>query len=934
MAAPIWLTQPGDLGIIPELEYYQLALDAYNSAGGDLTYSLISGQLPAGLRVENTGTISGIPVNGEVVGIPQAVQKTITSKFSVRVTNEQGKVSDRTFLLTVAGAIPPIIKPEPGSLGIFIDASYVSIQLTAIEANYLLTPTFKIQSGQLPPGLTLSSSGLISGYITPVPNTLIGTVPGLDATPYDQYDFDFSGINISKNYQFEVEVSDGVNYDVNKFTIFVYTRASLTADSTALTLDVDTVTADSTNVYSPILYTQKGQIGTIRQNTKFVYQFVAVDYGGRDISYSYAGTLPPGLTLNVSTGWLTGLVPYGNLANKIYTFTITATNTEGYTSETKTYTIEVLGQIDNTVIWNTTSNLGSIYNGSVSDLSITASTNSNRTLRYKLISAGAMPTGLKLLDNGLISGRASFETWEMDGDQGITFDKKSTSVDHKYTFTIAAFDKDNFVYDEKTFVLTVVNLDRQPYENLYIKILPDRNQRAYYDQVINNSDIFPEDYIYRFNDPWYGKNTLRRSLFLTGLNPLQAADYIASMQLNHYWKTINFGNIKTAQALDENFNVKYEVVYVELLDRQVNADGNGPPLAVNLPPNSIDLGTVYPNSFPNMVERLSDGVGYENRSTLPTWMTSRQPDGRVIGFTRALVLCYTNPGRSAEIAYRVKQVQDTFKLIDFTIDRYELDNILSTYFLKAPATGTGTISANTQSKTVTGIGTDFTHELYPDKTLYVSNTAIGIVKTVSNSTVLTLTANSGANVSSSAFTYSTNLFAYNSFVSATGNITANTNSNLLVGTNTTVVYSGTISGNTGNATITGTNTTFASNLRIGDQLYYSGNLTTIGTIVTIISDTRLVLSDQLSATITSTTYASDGNNTKFLQELFVGDTILVGNTIVGTVKSISSNTNAVLTGNAYATVSNTAYQHSSSDPYTVPGQGEQYLKFPQVNVIV
>jgi cytoskeletal protein CcmA (bactofilin family) len=354
---------------------------------------------------------------------------------------------------------------------------------------------------------------------------------------------------------------------------------------------------------------------------------------------------------------------------------------------------------------------------------------------------------------------------------------------------------------------------------------------------------------------------------------------------------------------------------------------------VNLPANSLDISTIYPNSFPNMAQRVVTGVGYENRSVLPGWMTSRQTDGKILGFTRALVLCYTNPGRSAEIAYRVKQVQDTFSLIDFTIDRYEWDSVLSENFVKAPAAGTGNITANTQSATVIGAGTDFTHQLYPGKSIYVANVLIGNVKTVSNSTVLTLTANSVSNVTSSNFTFSTNAFATSNFIDATGNITANTASNLVIGTNTTVVYSGTISGTASNATIIGTGTNFSTNLRIGDQLYYSGNLTSIGTIASIISSTKLVLGDPLTSTITSATYASDGDNTRFLTELRVGDTIVVANTIIGTVQTLNGNANLTLTSNAYANVTSLAYQHTSRDPYTTPGEGDKYLKFPQVGVL-
>jgi hypothetical protein len=58
-------------------------------------------------------------------------------------------------------------------------------------------------------------------------------------------------------------------------------------------------------------------------------------------------------------------------------------------------------------------------------------------------------------------------------------------------------------------------------------------------------------------------------------------------------------------------------------------------------------------------------------------MTSRQPDGRVLGFTRAVVLAYTKPGASELIAYRLRDQNINLNEIDFTVDRYQVDNVLS-----------------------------------------------------------------------------------------------------------------------------------------------------------------------------------------------------------------------------------------------------------------
>jgi hypothetical protein len=73
-------------------------------------------------------------------------------------------------------------------------------------------------------------------------------------------------------------------------------------------------------------------------------------------------------------------------------------------------------------------------------------------------------------------------------------------------------------------------------------------------------------------------------------------------------------------------------------------------------------------------------LGYANKGALPDWMTSRQANGFILGFTRAVVLAYTVPGASSLIAYRFAQQDFNVNEIDFTVDRYQVDNIYSTNY--------------------------------------------------------------------------------------------------------------------------------------------------------------------------------------------------------------------------------------------------------------
>jgi hypothetical protein len=925
MTSPIWLTASGSLGNIPESTYYELQLDAYNPAGGSLTYKIISGRLPSGLSISNLGLISGIP---------NAVKEITSSTFVVRVTNANNAIADRTFSLTIGGLIPPVINPESGKLGSFLDGKFVDLQLTTTEPSGTLTPVFSLVGGSMPPGLTLTSGGRIYGYITPVENTQTRAITGFDASPFDLYGFEFIGDNISKNYQFSVEANDGAKIDINNYTIFVYTRSNLTADNyialgdPSRTADSDIISADNTiltadidSIYSPVLLTEAGNVGNLRQNSLFQFKFDAIDYDKTPLTYQIsAGSLPSGLSLNSSTGWLTGTVPYGPLGSVTYTFSLNVTkqvNGITYTSETKDYNIKLMGQIDDTVEWISNSDLGSLYNGEISELQITAVTKSNRVLKYSLVdtSVGGLPAGLELLNDGTISGRTSFQL----------------SADTTYTFTVATYDSENLVYSEKTFSITVIRRDTQPYENLYIQILPNRDQRTTYNNLLNNSDIFPIDAIYRYNDPWFGKNTLRRSLFITGLNPADVSSYVAAMSLNHYWKKINFGQVKTAQALDENFNVIYEVVYLDLIDNSANALGQSNNLSLNLPNNSANISTVYPNSFNNMSQRLANGVGYENRSILPGWMTSRQTDGHVLGFTRAFVLCYTLPNKSKEIAFRVNEILSQFSDIDFTIDRYEWDHILSDNWIKGNVPGTGTITANTQSANVTGVGTNFVYEISSNSIIYANNTVIGVVDQVVSSNLITLTANASSNITAQAFGYG-HSFIINNSAQASGTITTLTTSNVVIGSDTTIAGTGNISGTVGNTVITGDQyTTFNTEVRVGKSIYVANVF--VGTIASVSSANVMTLVDPLMTSITSSAFSITGDNTKFTTDLHLGDTIVSNGSVIGTVKTINSDNELILTANATIAVNDQSFTHTFKDPYTTPGQGDKYLKFPNIRII-
>ena len=684
MAQPVWITPPGTLGTIAEGIFYQIPLQAYEPELGETVYyELIAGNLPPGIQCEATGLIAGVPgAIANVQGVPLEVNRDVTSKFAVRaytkktIGNQQviDRLADRTFTLTVTGPDAPKFTTPAGTVATYFDGTQVlDLQITYTDIDPDEIIVIRLVSGQLPPGLSLATSGLISGFIAPDTST--------DAP-------------VSFTYNFVLEITDGTNSDLRPFNIVVYNHNSMTADNTNLTSDNTFVTADVTPVRTPILLTLQGSIGTVQNNNFFAFQFDGIDLDGDAIGYILvlSSDEVPGLTLDLESGWLYGYIPDLGLTEIVYEFQIEVYKLDNpvYISDPYSYSLTVTGDINGEIRWLTPSNLGTIVNGATSTLYVEAVNRGGLALQYQLLSGSAslLPQGLQLLPSGEIAGRCSFNTFTLDSGT-TTFDvtpqnglSQPTTFDLVFSFVVQVTSLNGVVNVTKTFSITVIREYQIPYNNLYIQAMPPADDRALLNSLLQSSDVFRPDLIYRPTDLNFG--VARRVIYMHafGLDPATLDDYYSSLYENHYWKNLVLGNIQVAQARDATGEVIYEVVYSRVIDNLLNDAGQSVSKQVNLafPINEADsteISVVYPNSLINMRDQVIDTVGQVG-NVLPLWMLSKQADGRVLGFTPAWVIAYAKPGRGEQIAYNIRtRFGDQLNLIDFKVDRYELDALLT-----------------------------------------------------------------------------------------------------------------------------------------------------------------------------------------------------------------------------------------------------------------
>lgn len=731
MTTPKWQT-PKDLGVLADGSYFEKQLTAVNP-GYSLTYQVISGRLPSGIELTSLGMLTGVPT---IMYSTNSEQNRIAS-FTVRVENNLGKIADRTFSVLISGVQAPTIQTTTTNLGVYYDGDYFKYQLLARDDHPGSVLTWKYIRGRIPPGITLNKNGALEGFF--YQNKLADAAfsqLGWDKSSWDRFMFDFIRQQHDTDYEFTVELSDGINYSRQNYIIRVIAKDLLTADRTIRFGDDTEITVDRTPLHLPFVTTMPQRLPEIkpeltRQDTYFAFKFDAVDFDGDELYYEITslddlgfdqdgdvenheyGTgfdmdafdssewpMPLYLGLNNKTGWYTGQLGRQVQARRDYTFQIYCRKPynrllRGYRS---TFVVTVLGQVDENVTWITSSDLGTLDNGDIALLRVEATNSSGNPLEYYIKSdGGRMPQGLRLHKTGMISGRVAFDYFGLDqGD--TTIDKfKKTSFDTVYNFTVVAETPTKSAYSERTFTLTINYINREPYENLYLKGFPTADQRRLFKEIMDREDLFPNQLIYRADDPFYGKAKDLRFLFMSGIAPADLPTYVQAMSRNHYVKTVLFGDVKTAVALDSNFNVQYEVVYLDVIDESEGRDPvTGRPAApadtisllgnqnfYTLPDGSL-LTELTPNALGNMKNRIANYVGVNNPSTLPQWMTCPQIDydnpGKYrtpLGYTRAVILAYTVPGASKLIAYRLKNADFRFNNIPFKTDRYQLDNYLT-----------------------------------------------------------------------------------------------------------------------------------------------------------------------------------------------------------------------------------------------------------------
>lgn len=235
---------------------------------------------------------NGVQINASSTTFNSLIQVTATftglsnqyEPYDVKVTNPSnlfGMLPDALYI----NANPTWVTAA-GSLGSF--AEQVNATIYALSASDDSTITYSLASGSsLPSGVTLSSSGVISG-----------TLPD---------------VSTNTTYTFTVNATDGSNPAISRTFSFISNAA-------------------------PTWVTAAGSLGSFLNNTSISTSALSATDPSDTVTYSIASgsSLPNGLSLNTTTGVISGTLP-SVAVDTIYSFIINAN--DGINSVSRSFSI-------------------------------------------------------------------------------------------------------------------------------------------------------------------------------------------------------------------------------------------------------------------------------------------------------------------------------------------------------------------------------------------------------------------------------------------------------------------------------------------------------------------------------------------------------------------------------------------------------------------
>jgi hypothetical protein len=618
--SPVWVTlnrAPLNTSPVPEGAVYSFALSAEDVC----TISVPFQNTLVFTTTSSTASVVSVSVNGTLLSESRIMR------------------AGRQITLNLTGLTSP------------------SIAMIVMKRNTSLT--YSLLNGALPTGLSVTSSGLITGKVGNVPGSTVLT------------------------YNFTVRVTDGTNVEDREFSIDclpVQTPTFFVLNS--LPVPVNDIGLAIT--YYPLgSYKRAEPVGKTIEISDSDEVALPLEVRKTGLTGAFIEGLPPGVKLLGRT--IYGMIDPNALPGR-YLFAL------GFVGQTVNSIIcEILvedplsANVERPTIitWVTAEGfLGEMVEATASLFSVLA-VHAALPVTYTL-APGSLPLPAGLTLNGF-TGAIFGQALHIDADTASWFTVRATAgdnhLDRNFAILVRSVYTDASILDIRYQLRT---LDREAMVSRYQALVPVPN-------------------IYRPGDANFGVVTSPYIYLIKGLEPgdLQAAisgDGSRNIDGPDYHGRIDLilGPHKVAVARDVTGHVVYEVIYREIIDQQAGAGGfsfaQEEPLEEKVlwpespPGNPI---YIFPRSLRNARLDFIRALGFATTDpalkylpgpsgveAMPLWMRSQQvigdPDS-VPGFVPALPVAYMLPGTGSALLATLNndpQLPNTGRLLSF--DRYFL----------------------------------------------------------------------------------------------------------------------------------------------------------------------------------------------------------------------------------------------------------------------
>ena len=704
---PEFTTPSGTIQSIDDSTWVEIPILFNNPVSTNkVSIRVVQGQLPPGLEINETGLIRGY-----------AKPPTLNTSLGLVITTALSTSSTTNTITCLSTTGFSINRPV-----VFSGNTYGNIVAgqTYFIRSILSANSFTISTTSNGPELLLDTG--VGNMTVTLPNISVGqpTVRTFSFTL--RLDSEFGGdietyaITVKNQNASIAEGGLGLLPNTRLPTIYNTRPATYNIAQDTTNFSYYILPDDTGNTYNP---DDLAYIGRLSSDNQFSFKILGKDFDNDNLTYEF-GNLPLGLVGDSVTGWITGnpTISNNNISDFSFNVRVFKTAKPGITTPLFNFSFRITTNIIGDIDWITPEDLGIIENGTLSTLNVLAT--SDVGLEYRIV-GGNLPPNLFLLSNGEISGTVAYQPTDTLLPLGTVTN---------FTFTIQAFAPLHpVVQSNRTFTISVVQEYEQPTDTLYIKCTPSIDDRKLLKSLLEDTklNLIPDNYLYRPEDPNFGKATSVTYAHAYGIYANYINAYIASVMKNHYWRNITLGELKTAVARNNRGEIIYEVVYSQIVDNLVNPEDISIDEEI-IWPRTIDLQlgpwytsvenifasyenlpdqdttfytslspgiarTLYPNSLENMRDRVGSELGQDfNFKLFPKWMTSQQKDGSTLGYIPAWVICYTKPGFAEQIkqnietnwkdpvGYNLRLNEINFRLDRFTVDKsatYNYDTLLN-----------------------------------------------------------------------------------------------------------------------------------------------------------------------------------------------------------------------------------------------------------------